>query len=160
MMLYEIALQMVEDLKALLIDMKENSEFRPQLSFLVKEEAQQLKNLQNRLSETACKEIANLAAGTKVSWIDHDGAWSGTVVEVHYAKVRRKVRNIGAWNDGAGYEHYITRVGTYKDPALVIEIDPVIPEGVLSEGGTALKLLSQINIDELVMAEMASEKDE
>lgn len=147
-MINDIALEIVEDIEKLLIDMKDHAEFKDELAQLIQENSEHLLSLKDRVKETSKKEVAGISAGTKVSWIDHLGAWSGTVTEVHYAKVRRVVRNIRMWNDGHGYSHEITRVGTYKDPALVISID-----GGTGTSGTALKLMSQINIDELVKAE-------
>ena len=144
-MINETALEIVEDIEKLLIDMKANPKFKEELAHLIQENSEHLLSLRQRTKEASSKEVAGVGPGTKVSWTDHLGAWSGTVEEVHYAKVRRVVRNIQSWNDGHGYSHEITRVGTYKDPALVISIS-----GGTGEPGTALKLMSQINIDELV----------
>lgn len=147
-MIKQTALEIVEDIEKILKDIQENPQFKRDLSFLLQDHADHLLTVKERSSQNLkdSKEVAGLAPGTRVSWEDHLGLWSGTVTEVHHSKVRRVVRNIRMWNDGHGYSHEITRVGTYKDPALVIEIDG-------GKGGTALKLKSQINIQELVMAE-------
>ena len=146
-MIKEAALEILESVEGLLEAMKESPQHKPELAHLLQEELDHLLVIKERSQDTN-KEVAGIAPGTKVSWTDHLGAWSGTVQEVHYAKVRRVVRNIQSYNDGYGYSHEITRVGTYKDPALVITID-----GGTGTPGTALKLMSQINIDELVKAD-------
>lgn len=147
-MIKEAALEILDDVEKILKDMQKHPEHRVALAGLLEEELNHLSSLKEITEKASKKEVASIAPGTKVSWIDHLGAWSGVVDEVHYAKVRRVVRNIRMWNDGHGYSHEITRVGTYKDPALVITID-----GGTGPSGTALKLMSQINIDELVKSE-------
>lgn len=145
-MVRKIVVEILEDIKGLLAELKLQNDqaSRDALSNLINEEASYINKLVSASKEAASKEVAKIGVGTKVSWVDHTGAWSGTVTEVHYAKVRRTVHNISAANDGPGYQHEITRVGTYADPVLYIAI-----EG--GAGGTALISLSVLQIDELVI---------
>ncbi|RKZ85450.1 MAG: hypothetical protein DRQ39_07120 [Gammaproteobacteria bacterium] len=141
----EVSIEILNDIQNILKDMKSSSQFKEELSYLLNQEISYLKDFSKHSKqevESPRKEVANIGVGTRVSWDNHLGSFSGTVTEVHYARVRRVVRNIRMYNDGLGYDHEITRVGTHNNPALVIEV-------IGASGGLALMLLNQINIDEL-----------
>ena len=84
-----------------------------------------------------------ISVGTKVSWLDHLGAWKGRVVSVHMDRVKKTVTNFQTWND-TNRDFEITRVGTDRDPMLYIEIESAEVDGEVV--GKALRSLGSVTI--------------